>query len=140
MAVFEQAYAVVQQTIVDLENADNLEQMDFDGLVMRLDYLCRSLVNNDDNSRSTTDLDSIIRMIEEAMWLLRNCTFNENPMDVASKHYTGSRGRPSFNISESQLSFLIEHGFQVPVIAKLLGVSTRTIERRMATYSNAAYW
>lgn len=38
-----------------------------------------------------------------------------------------------FEVTEDKLSSLIDQGFKVPVIAQLLGVSSRTIERRMST-------
>ena len=44
------------------------------------------------------------------------------------------RGRPSCEIKQEQLSFLLEEGFKVPTIAQLFCVSTRTNERRMAAY------
>jgi len=34
-------------------------------------------------------------------------------------------------IKEEQLTFLVENGFTVPEMSKVIGVSTRTIERRM---------
>jgi DNA-binding NarL/FixJ family response regulator len=46
----------------------------------------------------------------------------------------GGRGRPSFVISKEQLSYLIEQGFKVEVIGTMLGVSGRTVKRRMSTY------
>ncbi|CAH3122845.1 unnamed protein product, partial [Porites lobata] len=46
----------------------------------------------------------------------------------------GQRGRPSYEISEEQLHFLLEQGFKVCDISKILGVSARTVERRMSTF------
>lgn len=48
---------------------------------------------------------------------------------------TGERGRPSWNISEDQLKYLLEYNFTVREIAALFGVSYRTIRRRMAENS-----
>ena len=48
--------------------------------------------------------------------------------------YTQCRGRPPFEINEEELSplqLLVEEGFKVLAIARLLMVSRRTIERRM---------
>ena len=47
---------------------------------------------------------------------------------------TQRRGRPSFEIKQEQLAFLLKQVFKVPNIAQLFCVSTRTIERRMAAY------
>lgn len=56
----------------------------------------------------------------------------------------GARGRPKTLISDEQISSLLELSFPVPIIADLLGVSIRTVRRRMeefnvsvrASYSN----
>ena len=52
----------------------------------------------------------------------------------AEKVLTGRPGRPSFQVSEDQLSHLVESGFSVPQISLLLGVSIRTIERRLSHF------
>ena len=47
---------------------------------------------------------------------------------------TGLVGRPCFQIPREQLSYLIENGFSVPQIADMIGVSVRTVRRRMDDY------
>lgn len=49
-------------------------------------------------------------------------------------HSPGLPGRPSYNIAEEQLEFLVEHGFTTPQIADMLGVSIRTVTRRLSTF------
>ena len=44
------------------------------------------------------------------------------------------RGRPQINISEHQLSLLVEHQFTIQAIASLFHVSHRTIRRRIDRY------
>lgn len=46
----------------------------------------------------------------------------------------GRRGRPSYLISKEQLPYLIEQGFQLQDVATMLGVSCRTVKRRMMSY------
>ena len=53
---------------------------------------------------------------------------------MAAKLSKRTRGRPSFDIREETLTFLLEKGFKIPVIAQLLMVSSRTVERRMNKY------
>lgn len=43
-------------------------------------------------------------------------------------------GRPRFEISYDQLSFLVENRFTVPQIASMLGISVRTVHRRLAEF------
>ena len=44
-------------------------------------------------------------------------------------------GRPKYNISQEQLEHLLNLGFNCPTIASMLGVSLRTVHRRMAEYN-----
>ena len=46
----------------------------------------------------------------------------------------GGRGRPKFFVSREQLQYLLERGFYVPDVAKLLGLSLRTTERRLQEF------
>ena len=46
----------------------------------------------------------------------------------------GTVGRPSFEIPPQQLCYLIENGFSVPQIADMIGVSVRTVRRRMSDF------
>ena len=48
--------------------------------------------------------------------------------------YHGGRGRPPYHIPQSQLEALIELRFTYEKIAKLLNVSTRTLQRRRMLY------
>ena len=48
--------------------------------------------------------------------------------------FTGAVGRPRFEIPWEQLVLLIESKFTVPQIAEMIGVSVRTIHRRMSEY------
>ena len=49
----------------------------------------------------------------------------------------GLVGRPSFAVYPEQLLFLIEIGFSVPQMADMIGVSVRTIRRRMSDFGLA---
>ena len=53
---------------------------------------------------------------------------------IPTLHSAGSVGRPRFDIPEEQLQFLVESGFTDPQIAEIVGVSLRTVRRRMADY------
>ena len=56
------------------------------------------------------------------------------PTCRADRSFTGRRGRPPFNVSEDQLIFLVDNGFTVPKISELMGISKRTVERRMSMF------
>ncbi len=53
---------------------------------------------------------------------------------VVVNEISGPTGRPKTIVSEQHLRRLVEMGLTVPCISKLLGMSTRTIERRMQQF------
>ena len=63
---------------------------------------------------------------------------------TATVRQTGERGRPSFEIAQEQLEYFVQLGFSAKSIAGMLGVSKRTVQRRLhdaqigisETYSN----
>lgn len=46
----------------------------------------------------------------------------------------GNSGRPKFNIPPNQLEYFLSNGFTGPAIADMLGVSLRTVRRRIAEH------
>lgn len=71
---------------------------------------------------------STLRSLQELHSVSQNSSRSHLPV------LTGMIGRPSFVIPCEQLSYLIENRFSVPQIATMLGVSIRTIRRRMSEY------
>jgi AraC-like DNA-binding protein len=73
----------------------------------------------------------IVNLLHDA---LRNLT---NVQDTAENNYeaeaifTGNRGRPSYNIPYEQVTFLAERRFTIKQMAAILGVSERTVQRRL---------
>lgn len=74
----------------------------------------------------------------EAILLLqraRECI--QDAIDEASFHsnvsfvFSGGAGRPSFSIPREQLQFLVEKGFSTTDIGLIIGVSSRTVKRRL---------
>ena len=116
------AHEVVIETITRLENT--VDPFDIDGLVLGLELLNRSLVNMTQNQQNNI----VISMLQEAIntfeyqreslvahvsepgqtdvEVLTDSTSSENRV----------RGRPCFEITQEQLSSLIEQGFKVPII------------------------
>lgn len=47
----------------------------------------------------------------------------------------GTSGRPVYDISHEQLQFLLDAQFTVPEMAQILGVSTRTVSRRLTSFN-----
>ena len=52
---------------------------------------------------------------------------------------SGNVGRPRFDIAQDQIEYLLDLSFTCPDIARLLGVSLRTIRRRMGSFQKRFY-
>ena len=73
--------------------------------------------------------------MQEAVQLLQSWerqNTDETVQYQAQVCHTGERGRPSFRIPEDHLQYLFCHGFGASAIANMLGVSLRTVRRRMS--------
>ena len=90
------------------------------------------------------DLDEqsdALRCTQQALEEIRELTSElEQPLfsryTAAPVDRGGSVGRPSYDIPESQLQFLLQQcRFTVPQVSMVLGVSIRTVRRRMEVYS-----
>ena len=101
----------------------------FQLLIGKVDFLQRILVNLDID-------DFITETIGRAHSLLVEIERTENSYGgySASVQQDGRRGRPSYLISQEQLSYLLDQGFKLQEIATMLGVSCRTVKRRMMSY------
>lgn len=126
-------YCVKEKNMVDLNSAiqmvndlvlrlDRLMDASEIGLiVLRLDFLHRMLVNQD-----ITDTLGSLCSNAAALEISSNTT-SEGYQPQCS--LSGQRGRPAFEVSNRQLSFLLEQGFKIQEISCILGVSKRTVER-----------
>ena len=103
---------------------------DFQTVVCKLDYLQRIVVN--------LDLDeSVSEMIGAAyamMLELENHNQAQGSGYEAPVKRNGGHGRPSYDISEEQLSLLLHQGFNSSDISQLLGDTVKTVKRRMSYY------
>ena len=75
---------------------------------------------------------SIGHMVDTDCIWKPSCGYASSPSYVV---LDGIVGRPSFQISPTQLEFLNNNRFSVPQIAQLMGVSVSTIRRRMQTFN-----
>lgn len=112
---------MVEETIRQLDT--NYQQEDaYCSILLRLEYLNRTIINNGKLP------DSIVAGIGLAITCLKREKQQLLSYESrAEKVLTGRLGRPSFQVSEDQLSHLVESGFSVPQISLLLWVSIRSI-------------
>lgn len=111
---------------------EEADRFDVGTLVLRLDVLHRMLVNPDSDQEivhTVGILHASANTIERSQSI--NLSRSEyHPTSTPN----GRRGRPAFEISREQLSFLLEQSFKITEISAILGVSKRTVERRLASF------
>lgn len=115
----------------------NVPEDTLDAFIVALEFSYRELVVLD----TLGHLDAIQRQsivnVRSALSICR-ALFDARSTSGGNFHFevvhSGCPGRPTLQIPEEQLTFLIENNFTVPQIADMLGVSLRTIRRRMSEY------
>lgn len=110
-----------------LRNPQN--DLDIEYVIERVEEVLKHVVLLDSSERVP---ESIFSFLLQAHDILR-----ENGVSsVASTSvvYSGMAGRPCYDIPKEQLEFLVECNFKVEVISHILGVSKRTIERRLSEF------
>ena len=118
--------SVIESTITSIDSVKNKD--DISSLVLRLDYLNRVIVGEGLP-------DAIVSSLGEVRFILRAKEMEpDGEFNGPDKESSRRRGRPSFDVKEEQLSFLVENDFKVPEISTMLGVSTRTVERRLSSF------
>ena len=104
-----QAHNTVNQIITALENVTDL--LEIDGLLLRLDYLIRTLVN----LYNFPQKEEIIRLLGEASNQLTTIPTESNglidvqPVEFAPQVFNQRRGRPAFEIKEDQLAVMLRN-------------------------------
>lgn len=103
--------------------------IDFQPIVFKLDFLQRITVS--------LDVDDVVTELVGIAYSMLVDMDQRNHVNCAYQaplKSSGKRGRPSFEITEEQLLFLLEQGFQVCDISNILGMSARTVERRISKF------
>lgn len=86
----------------------------------------------------------VMRCLSQLCFVLCDRLDTRHTHSVVVNEVAGPMGRPKLVVSERYIKRLIDIGLTVPCISKLLGISSRTVERRMqefnitvrGTYSN----
>ena len=73
----------------------------------------------------------ILNLLRKALTCLTEVCDPEYNNVAAETIFTGTRGRPSYNVPREQLDFLVERQFSVRQMASILGVSESTAQRRL---------
>ena len=134
-------------------NSEIITSDELEITVTKLEYIHSSLQNNSLEVHEILEeveltfealhaLDSNVRLPEDIFRdLLTAKSILEKSVKTCSQTpmvFTGTVGRPSYDISKEQLEALLDVGFNVGQIAEMLQVGKRTIERRISQFGVSA--
>ena len=117
-------------TIIEdlIPRLNSLSDPDYvEGMALRCEVLKRHFVNIGIDDTTVQLIDSVCRSLNQ----FGRRSGAPNNLAFPAQVHTGCRGKPSYNIDEEQLNFLLEQGFKVREVSEMMGVSERTIQRRM---------
>ena len=109
-----------------------------DAIAYRIDWLygCALRYSAVFSGLVCEQVDELLRAAKDSLSTILNGA--EDTSFHVEQLVTGKRGRPKLNITREQLQFLLERAFSVPDIARIIGVSVSTIERRLHEFHVAA--
>ena len=105
-----------------------------DYTIFRLDWVLNVLARYLDTEGTGAINARVIDLVCEAREAVINADHSRGAFQ-AGCIFNGQPGRPKLNVPQEQLQFLIERRFNTTQIASLLGVSPRTIERRLREHN-----
>ena len=114
---------------IELYETSSDPSTDLQRVLIKLDYVQRISVNLNMEENITNTIGRAVSVLTR----IENNNLNHERYRAMLQR-DGRRGRPLYDISQEQLSYLLERGFHVRDVAYILGVSTRTVERRMSSF------
>ena len=109
---------------------------------VQLELLFRELVAVEvfDSDSSSGVVSRATDLVREALSIIRNFAENMENRHSGDRYQApfsleGTPGRPAYDIPRDQLAYLLENRFTCVQIAEMLGVSLRTVRRRMSAYN-----
>ena len=113
----------------EVYESSNTPSADLQRVIIKLDYVQRFAVNINMEEDIVNTIGRAYTMVVE----IQNNNFSHGRYETML-HRNVQCGRPAYDISEEQLSFLLERAFNVREISSILGVSVHTVERRMSSF------
>ena len=104
-----------------------------DSFIVSLEFVYRELVVLGTTSQLTQPQNEALGIVRSCLSTLKSIQEQHQFSAMSSFHpvhpvQTGAVGRPSFDVSPDQLTFLIDNQFSVPQIADMIGVSVGQYE------------
>ena len=110
--------------------SDNSDSNSEDSVLYRVDCLYNTVVRYDHVLPVDNRVVNLLREVRDCL----SYNTSSSSAHVAAIFFTGTCGRPRYLVPQEQLEFLVERCFNVPQMSALLGVSSRTIERRLSEF------
>ena len=137
----ELAVTILRRISADLSvfnDGRNIPEDTLDYFIVSLELVYRELIVLETMSQLSPVQLQATANVRECLSTLRSLQELHVVSQISSHSHipliTGMVGRPSFDIPCAQLLHLIENRFSVLQIASMLGVSIRTIRRRMSAF------
>ena len=117
------------------DDGRNIPADTLDSYIVSLELAYRELIVLDTTTQLNSSQRSAVNTLRSS--LVELCDLQETAchqlyFQASSRPIScGIVGRPRFDVPSHKLAFLIENRFTVPQIAELLGISVRTVHRRM---------
>eukprot|EP00794_Sanderia_malayensis_P003967 gene3966-4518_t len=133
--VAERFRSVALQITKILEGPIDLDTVE--GVTFQVEQLCQHALRISHLVHHQAGVEFPQRLIHDLHLRFAELQALESRIEMQDVTYTtpnqrtGARGRPKFLIRRAQLLHFVECGFTVPKMADMLGVSKRTIERRL---------
>lgn len=100
--------------------------------ILHVELVYRDLLAKESLSGLDVNEQQALSLIRNTLMCLDCMSERTNSMSSGTlMHHDGSVGRPRFNVREEQLQHLLEAYFTIPQIAKMIGISPKTVHRRM---------
>jgi hypothetical protein len=113
-----------------LGDTDCVERM-----AIQFDILKRFLVNIRINDITLEMVNRVCQNLNQ--FVQRELYSAMNNSAFPAKVHTGCHGKPLYDIHEGQLNFLLEQGLKGSEVSSMMGVSKRTLERRMRSFGTS---
>lgn len=123
---------VIERILRDVERYDaSHDPQLLDPLLFEIDMLMRHVLAQGAGNNILLLISQARSAVSNILDISAQLTSQPNPNVI----YSNRRGRPRLGISEQQLLHLLSLRFNCPTIASMLGVSLRTVRRRMSQYN-----
>ncbi len=119
--------AQLRVAFLETANQHTISYDDIQRLILRTEDFHHNIFILQENGIVSSDCACVLR---DTLTALQQCEIY-----LETSHNKEPVGRPKIIISRGQLEFLVSMGFNKTQLSRMLGVSTRTISRRMTGYN-----